>query len=94
MARCSTWPARSSASTRPGAGAAENIGFAIAIDAAKPTIESAAENPSQPVAYLGVVAQDVTEGLSFQFALPVTQGAYVVDLAPRGPAESAGVEAR
>jgi S1-C subfamily serine protease len=75
-----------------GAGAAENIGFAIAIDAAKPTIESAAENPSQPVAYLGVVTQDVTEGLSFQFALPVTQGAYVVDLAPRGPAESAGVE--
>ena len=77
-----------------GAGAAENIGFAIAIDAAKPTIESAAENPSQPVAYLGVVTQDVTEGLSFQFALPVTQGAYVVDLAPRGPAESAGVEVR
>jgi S1-C subfamily serine protease len=75
-----------------GAGAAENIGFAIAIDAAKPTIESAAENPSEPVAYLGVVTQDVTEGLSFQFALPVTQGAYVVDLAPRGPAESAGVD--
>ena len=75
-----------------GAGAAENIGFAISIDAAKPTIESAAENPSEPVAYLGVVTQDVTEGMSFQFALPVTEGAYVVDLAPRGPAESAGVE--
>jgi serine protease Do len=75
-----------------GAGSAENIGFAIAIDAAKPTIDSAAENPSEPVAYLGVVTQDVTEGMSFQFELPVTAGAYIVDLAPRGPAESAGIE--
>ena len=74
-----------------GAGSAENIGFAIAIDAAKPTIESAVENPSAPVAYLGVVTQDVTDGLSFQFALPVTSGAYIVDLAPEGPAESAGI---
>jgi S1-C subfamily serine protease len=75
-----------------GAGAAENIGFAIAIDAALPTIEFASENPSAPVAYLGVVSQDVTEGLSFQFALPVTEGAYLIDLAPKGPAESAGIE--
>jgi serine protease Do len=71
---------------------AENIGFAIAIDAARPTIEFASENPSAPVAYLGVVSQDVTEGLSFQFELPVTAGAYLIDLAPRGPAESAGIE--
>ncbi|MGE5459398.1 MAG: PDZ domain-containing protein, partial [Solirubrobacterales bacterium] len=28
-----------------------------------------------------------------QFALPVTSGAYVVDLAPKGPAETAGIEA-
>ena len=75
-----------------GAGSAENIGFAIAIDAAKPTIESAAAHPSEPVAYLGVVSQDVTEGLSFQFALPVTAGAYIIDLAPKGPAETAGIE--
>ncbi len=74
-----------------GAGSAENIGFAIAIDAAKPTITAATENPSAPVAYLGVVTQDVTEGLSFQFALPVTQGAYVVDLSTNGPAETAGI---
>ena len=74
-----------------GTATAENIGFAIAIDAAKPTIESAAEDPSEPVAYLGVVTQDVTEGLSFQFALPVTAGAYVIDLAPGGPAERGGM---
>ncbi len=71
---------------------AENIGFAIAIDAARPTIDGAADNPQEPVAYLGVVTQDVTEGLSYQFALPVTAGAYVIDLAPDGPAERAGIE--
>jgi S1-C subfamily serine protease len=74
-----------------GTAAAENIGFAIAIDAAKPTIEQATANPLEPVAYLGVVTQDVTEGLAYQFGLPVTQGAYVVDLAPSGPAEEAGM---
>jgi len=74
-----------------GTASAENIGFAIAIDAAEPTIEAAAQDPTEPVAYLGVVTQDVTEGLSFQFELPVTAGAYVLDLAPDGPAERGGV---
>jgi serine protease Do len=75
-----------------GTTSAENIGFAIAIDAAEPTIDAAAENPLAPVAYLGVVTQDVTEGLSYQFALPVTAGAYVMDLAQDGPAQQAGIE--
>ncbi len=74
-----------------GAGQAENIGFAIAIDAAEPTIERAIEHPAAPVAYLGVVTMDVTPGLALQFGLAVTEGAYVAALAPRGPAESAGV---
>lgn len=74
-----------------GAGQAENIGFAIAIDAAKPTIERAIEHPAAPVAYLGVVTMDVTPGLALQFGLAVTEGAYVAALTPRGPAETAGV---
>ena len=77
---------------RFGASSAENIGFAIAIDAAKPTIAGAVANPDAPVAYLGVVTQDVTEGLALQFDLPVKQGSYVVDLTPKGPAESGGME--
>jgi serine protease Do len=74
-----------------GAGQAENIGFAIAIDAAKPTIERAIERPDAPVAYLGVVTQDVTEALAFQLLLPVTEGAQVVSVVSRGPAQEAGV---
>ncbi len=74
-----------------GASQAQNIGFAIAIDAAKPTIDHAVANPGAPVAYLGVVTQDVTPSLALQFSLPVKAGAYVVSLAPGGPADKAGM---
>jgi serine protease Do len=76
-----------------GAGAqAENIGFAIAINATEPTIAGAIANPSAPVAYLGVVTQDVSPSLAFQFGLTVQSGAYVVDVSPGGPAEKAGIK--
>jgi len=75
-----------------GASQAENIGFAIAIDSAKPTIDQALSNPSAPVAFLGVDTTDVTEALVFQIDLPVTQGAYVLDASPGGPADRAGIK--
>jgi serine protease Do len=74
-----------------GAQQAENIGFAIAINAAKPTIEDAIANPSAPVAFLGVTTQDVNRDLQFQLNLPVDHGAFVVNVVPNGPAESAGM---
>ncbi len=70
---------------------AQNIGFAISISAAEPTIAQAVAHPLAPVAYLGVVGQDVTRGLAFQFGLPVSAGAYIVNPAPGGPAEAAGI---
>jgi serine protease Do len=73
-----------------GAGQAENIGFSIAIDAAKPMIQRAMRNPAAPVAYLGVSTSTVDSGLAFQLELPVDQGALVQ--AVTGPAEDAGVE--
>jgi S1-C subfamily serine protease len=76
-----------------GAANAENIGFAISINTAKPTIQSAVAHPRGPVAFLGVTTEDVTPGLAFQFNLPVQSGAYVVSVAPGGPAEKAGVGA-
>ena len=74
-----------------GTQSAQNIGFAIAVDAAKPTIEQAVANPQGPVAYLGVGTVTVTPGLAFQFNLPVRSGAYVENVAPGGPAEKAGI---
>jgi len=71
---------------------AENIGFAIAIDRARPVIEAAVRNPDKPVAYLGVSSQTVTTALAFQLDLPVEQGALIVGTAPGGPADRAGIE--
>ncbi len=74
-----------------GAGQAENIGFAIAIDAALPIIRHAIENPEAEIAYLGVVTTTVTSQLALENDLPVEEGAIVLDLAPQGPAERAGL---
>jgi serine protease Do len=74
-----------------GNASAENIGFAIAINAALPTVSSAESDPTAPVPYLGVSTQDVSQSLAFQFNLPTTSGAYVVGLSPDGPAQTAGM---
>jgi S1-C subfamily serine protease len=75
-----------------GANSAENIGFAIQIDSAKPIIFQAAENPSQPVAFMGITSASPTNPqVQFQFNTPVDHGAVIVDLVPGGPAEDAGI---
>jgi len=71
---------------------AENIGFAISIDAAKPDIEQAIGNPAAPVAYMGVLTQTLDSGLAAQFGLAVETGAWVQALTPGGPAEQAGLK--
>jgi serine protease Do len=75
-----------------GAGLAENIGFAISIDAARPIIEQAMDDPDAPVAYLGVQTETVDPGLAAQLGLQVESGALVRGLAPDGAAERAGIE--
>jgi S1-C subfamily serine protease len=75
-----------------GASQAENIGFSIQINAAKQTIIDAAEHPSSPVAYLGVGTMDASDPqLQFQLNIGTDRGAAVVNLAPGGPAQAAGV---
>ena len=74
-----------------GAQQAENIGFAIAVNAAEPTIDEAIAHPSAPVAFLGVTTQDVNRDLQFQLNLPVDHGAFVVNVLPKGPAQKAGI---
>ncbi len=72
---------------------AENIGFAIAIDSAKETIQQAMSNPLAPSPYLGVSTQTVTSAMAFQLNLPVNEGAYVLAVTSDGPAEAAGIHA-
>jgi serine protease Do len=71
---------------------AENVGFAIQINSVKPTIFQAAENPDQPVAFMGVGSIDASDPqVQFQLDPPVDQGAVVANVVPDGPADRAGV---
>jgi serine protease Do len=70
---------------------AQNIGFAIAIDSAKDTIEQAMAHPLAPAPYLGVSTQGVTSAMAFQLGLPVDHGAYVLAVTSDGPAQGAGI---
>jgi serine protease Do len=70
---------------------AENIGFAIAIDSAKNTIDRAISDPLAATAYLGVSTRDVTADLAFQLSLPVESGALVLATLTNGPSAAAGV---
>ena len=74
-----------------GADTAENIGFAIAIDSAKDTIQQAIADPLAAAAYLGVSSQTVTPALAVQLGLSVQSGAYVIATTGDGPAQKAGI---
>jgi S1-C subfamily serine protease len=75
-----------------GAGSAENVGFAIQIDAAKDVIFGAVEDPSAPVAFMGISSGDASDPqVQFQFDPPVDEGALTVSLVAGGPAEEAGI---
>ncbi|HZA60694.1 MAG TPA: trypsin-like peptidase domain-containing protein, partial [Actinomycetota bacterium] len=75
-----------------GAASAENIGFAIAIDRAKEVVSRAIVNPAAAEAYMGISTRTVDAVLESQLELPVDSGALVVDVAPEGPAQAAGIE--
>jgi serine protease Do len=70
---------------------AENIGFAIPVDAAKDPISLAIDEPLAPSAYLGVSTRPVTADLALQLDLTVDSGAYVLATTGDGPAEEAGI---
>ena len=71
--------------------AAENIGFAIAIDSVEAAILDAIEDPLAAEAYLGVSTTAITSDLSFQFDVSVEEGAFVLGITSDGPASSAGI---
>jgi S1-C subfamily serine protease len=75
-----------------GAGAAENIGFAIAINRARPVIDHAIEDPEGPAPLLGVSTQPVTPAMAAQLGLSVDEGALVRAAPAGGPAAEGGIE--
>ena len=75
-----------------GANQAENVGFAIQIDSAQPTIFQAADNPDAPVAFMGIGSTDVGDPqVQFELNPSVDAGALIASVVPGGPADEAGV---
>jgi S1-C subfamily serine protease len=72
---------------------AENVGFAIQIDSAKPVIFQAAEHPQAPVAYMGVGSMDASNPqIQFELDPPVSDGAAILSVVQNGPADRAGIQ--
>ncbi len=70
---------------------ANNVGFAIAISAAKPIIADLSAGRAPHDALLGVTSQDVTPQLVSQHHLKVTSGAYVEQVDASTAAARAGI---
>jgi S1-C subfamily serine protease len=76
------------------ASAAENIGFAIAIDAALPVIEEILSEPPEDRAWLGVSIDSVDSASdAAQLGLDLdVRGAAITLVFPDNPAQAAGLE--
>lgn len=73
--------------------AAENLGFAIAIDGALPIIREILEDPPEQRAWLGVSLTDLEPAAATQLGVePDLEGALVVEVFPDSPADMAGIE--
>jgi len=74
-------------------GPAEGIGFAIAIDNAKPIIEQLRKGgpPPAATAFLGISSQTLDADIAATLDVPVEAGAIVAEVVPGAAAEQAGL---
>jgi serine protease Do len=69
----------------------QGIGFAIAINTAKPIADALIQSGHVPYPYLGVQLYPNSPSLAVHFQLPARPGMIVVQVEPQGPAEKAGI---
>ena len=91
--RCSTWKARSSASTRRSirrSGGSIGIGFAIPSNLAKAVVAQLSASPTTTVhrGWLGVRIQAVTDEIAESLGLDKPKGALVASVSDNGPAQA------
>ena len=75
-----------------GSSDAQNIGFAISIDGARPIIEQLEQGKTVTRAYLGVSTTPVDAQVQAQNGLAVDHGLLIVDVAGGSGAEAAGLQ--
>jgi S1-C subfamily serine protease len=71
---------------------AQNVGFAIAIDSARPIIDQLREGRDVRLAYLGVQTRTVTPATAKEDSLTTQTGAIVIKVEPGSAAAEAGLE--
>ena len=76
-----------------GAGAAEGIGFAIAIDNAKLVIDALIKDGVVSRGFMGIRSSTITPAIARQFGLPVSQGLFIQAITVGAGAERAGLQA-
>jgi serine protease Do len=71
---------------------AQNIGFSISIDLAKPIIQELIESGRVNRGFLGVSLTDITPSLARNLDLPVDEGVGIVQVVAGSPADDAGLQ--
>jgi S1-C subfamily serine protease len=72
--------------------AAQNLGFAIAVNNIKPLLNDLAKGVSRATPYLGVGVVTLTPDIATRFNLKADHGAVIQDLTTGGPAAQAGLQ--
>ncbi len=75
-----------------GSGGNEGIGFAIPINLARSVMSQILDHGKVNRAYLGIMIQDITPGISKAMGLKEMKGALVGDVSLNGPAQKSGVQ--
>jgi len=75
-----------------GSGGNEGIGFAIPINMARGVMSQILDHGKVNRAYLGIMVQDITPGISKAMNLKDMKGVLVGDVSPSGPAQRSGVQ--
>lgn len=74
------------------AAAGQGIGFAIPINTAKMITAQLRDKGKVTRGWIGIALQTITPEMASQLGIKETNGALVSDMAPGGPAETAGIE--
>jgi len=75
-----------------GSGGNQGIGFAVPINLARSVMSQILDHGKVNRAYLGIMVQDVTPGISKAMNLKDMKGVLVGDVSPTGPAMKSGVQ--
>jgi S1-C subfamily serine protease len=79
------------AQIRSTSGNAEGVGFAVAINSAKRSMEQLIAGGSVSYAFVGVETEDLTPSLAKRFDYPVEHGAVITGVVKGSPAAAAGL---